>query len=61
MSENITHLPSEVVPGKIKHHNITSHSHIKIMHLYGINQCSKTVIPESEKSEVTHYCARADL
>lgn len=56
MSENTTYSVSEVMSGK-KQYDI-AHSHIKAMHLYGINKCSIRHIPESEKSEATHHSVR---
>jgi hypothetical protein len=36
------------------------HSHIRTMHLHGINYSSKKVFSESEKAEVTHHSARSE-
>lgn len=55
MAQNTTH----VLSGKRQQQQCNiSHSHIKTMHLCGINQCSKKVTSELEKAEVTRHSAR---
>lgn len=55
MSANTTYMLS----GKKSQGNI-SHSHIKTMRVYGINQCSAKVVSESEQAEVTHHSVRGE-